>query len=121
MSKAWAGYKNIWGAEHPTWKIVLSIDGNKPISVMFHDSIANGKKIEWSEEDWFGCLECILMDALGYMYNPVAKDFLDGFGYGEEKKAAGMSAYKECRRIYEELSKMVDDDTLESIFETIRG
>lgn len=119
MSKAWAGYKNIWGAEHPTWKIVLSIDGNRPMGVMFHDSISNGKKMEWSEDEWLECLRCILLDAFGYENNPDEGDFLREFGYDGDNITEGRRAYKLCRSTYERLSKMVDMDELIAICNAI--
>lgn len=115
MSRAWVGYIEVWGAEHPTWEIVLSIDGNKPMGVMFHDSISNGKKMKWSGEDWLECLQCILLDAFAYEYNPDEGDFLREFGYNEDNMAEGKRAYKLCRRTYEKLSKMVDLYELKAI------
>lgn len=109
MSKAWVvGYIPIWGTERPTWEIVLSIDGNKPMGVMYHDMISNGKKMEWSDDDWLNCLQCILLDAFAYEYNPDEGEFLREFGYDEDNMAEGKSVYKLCRSIYEKLSKMVD-------------
>ena len=119
MSKAWAGYRKVWGAEHPTWKVVLSIDGNRPMGVIFHDSISNGKKMEWSEDDWMNCLECIFMDAFAYEDNPDEGDFFRAFGYDEDNMADGKRAYKSCRSTYEKLSKMVDMDGLIAICNAI--
>ena len=119
MSKAWAGYRKVWGAEHPTWEIVLSIDGNRPMGVMFHDSISNGKKMEWSDDDWLNCLHCILLDAFAYEYNPYTADFLREFGYCGDNMADGKRAYELCRSTYEKLSKMVDMDELINICNAI--
>lgn len=120
MSKAWAGYRKVWGAEHPTWKIVLSIDGNRPMGVMFHDSISNGKKEVWSDDDWMNSLECIFLDAFGYEDNPDVGDFLREFGYDGDNMAEGKRAYKLCRSTYERLSKMADMDELINICNAIR-
>lgn len=120
MSKAWVGYIPIWRAEHPTWEIVLSIDGNKPMGVMFHDSISNGKKMEWSEDDWLNCLECILLDAFGYENNPDEGDFLREFGYNEDNMGEGKRAFKLCRSTYEKLSKMAGMEELINICNAIR-
>ena len=119
MSKAWAGYRKVWGAEHPTWKIVLSIDGNRPMGVMFHDSISNGKKMEWSDDDWLNSLHCILLDAFAYEYNPDVGNFLREFGYDEDNMAEGKRAYKSCRSTYEKLSKMADMYELRAICNAI--
>lgn len=96
------------GRKCAIWEIVLSIDGNKPMGVMYHDMISNGKKMEWSDDDWLNCLQCILLDAFAYEYNPDEGEFLREFGYDEDNMAEGKSVYKLCRSIYEKLSKMAD-------------
>ena len=120
MSKIWVGYRQRWGGMHPTWKVSVSIDCKRPMWVYFHDAIANGKKDEWSEEDWLECLQCILLDAFGYENNPDEGDFLREFGYDEDNMAEGKRAYKLCRSTYEKLSKMVDMDELINICNAIR-
>ena len=75
---------------------------------MYHDMISNGKKMEWSDDDWLNCLQCILLDAFAYEYNPDEGEFLREFGYDEDNMAEGKSVYKLCRSIYEKLSKMAD-------------
>ena len=120
MSKAWAGYRQRWGGNHPTWKVSVSIDCKRPMWVYFHDAIANGKKDEWSEEDWLECLRCILLDAFGYENNPDEGGFLREFGYDEDNMAEGKRAYKLCRSTYERLSKMVDMGELIAIWNTIQ-
>ena len=119
MSKAWAGYRKVWGAEHPTWKVSVSIDCKRPMWVSFHDAIFNGQKDEWSEEDWLECLRCILLDAFAYENNSDEGDFLREFGYDGNNMAAGKRAYKSCRSTYERLSKMVDMDELIAICNAI--
>lgn len=120
MSKGWIGYMNIWGAEHPTWEILLSIDGNKPMGVMFHDSISNGKKMEWSEDEWLNCLECILLDAFGYYDNSDADEFCRAFGYDGDNMMEGKRVYKSCRSIYERLTQMADIGEIINISNSIR-
>lgn len=119
MSKAWAGYRKVWGGNHPTWEVSVSIGGERPMWVYFHDAIANGQKDEWSEEDWLGCLRCILLDAFGYENNPYEGDFLREFGYDGDNMAEGKRAYELCRSTYEKLSKMVDMDELIAICNAI--
>ena len=119
MSKAWVNYIPIWGAEHPTWEIGLSIDINKPMRVMFHGSISNGRKKEWSEDEWLECLRCILLDAFAYENNPDEGEFLREFGYDGDNMAEGKSVHKSCRSTYEKLSKMVDMDGLIAICNAI--
>lgn len=120
MSKIWAGYRQRWGGNHPTWKVSVSIGGKRPMWVSFHDAIANGRKDEWSEEEWLECLRCILLDAFGYENNPDEGSFLREFGYDGDNMAEGKRAYKLCRSTYEKLSKMADIDELIAICNAIR-
>ena len=90
------------------YKVTISNQDQK-YNTTFTDSLYNTYNNTKSSN--FEILYCIISDAISYYYSRTLEDFIDEFGYEDEKQAKRI--YDGCRRSYEGLSNLFGEDSIE--------
>lgn len=106
--------KKFHGREHYSYTIVLESDGHY-FKTTYHDSVYNYNHNKGATEETINdAVYCIVLDADSYIANPDYNEFVNEFGYDDEK--TGRKAYEACKKTFEGLSAMFTEDEVDSLY-----